>query len=60
MQMLTAFANAGKDVPLRIYPPGHHGAAYNPQSRRLINGAYDAYLARYFKGEIRDPGPTPH
>jgi len=59
MQMLTAFTNAGKDVPLRIYPPGHHGAAYNLQSRRLINGAYDAYLARYFKGEIRDPSATP-
>jgi dipeptidyl-peptidase-4 len=58
MQMLTAFTNAGKDVPLRIYPPGHHGAAYNLQSRRLINGAYDAYLARYFKGEIRDPSPA--
>ncbi len=59
MQMLTAFANAGKDVPLRLYPPGHHGAVYNQTSRRLINGAYDAYLARYFKGEIRDPSATP-
>jgi dipeptidyl-peptidase-4 len=59
MQMLTAFTNAGKDVSLRIYPPGHHGAAYNAQSRRLINGAYDAYLARYFKGEIRDASATP-
>jgi dipeptidyl-peptidase-4 len=59
MQLLTAFTNAGKDVPLRLYPPGHHGAAYNATSRRLINGAYDAYLARYFKGEIRDPSaPT--
>jgi len=54
MQLLTAFANAGKDVEVRLYPPGHHGAAYNATSRRLINGAYDAYLARYFKGEIRD------
>ena len=58
MQMLTAFTNAGKDVALRLYPPGHHGAAYNAQARRLINGAYDAYLARYFKGEIRDPSAT--
>ena len=55
MQMLTAFTNAGKDVELRLYPPGHHGAVYNAQSRRLMYGAYDAYLARFFKGEIRDP-----
>ena len=59
MQMLTAFTNAGKDVALRLYPPGHHGAAYNAQARRLINGAYDAHLARYFKGEIRDPSAAP-
>jgi dipeptidyl-peptidase-4 len=59
MQLLTAFTNAGKDVPFRLYPPGRHGAAYNAAARRLINGAYDAYLARYFKGEIRDPGTAP-
>jgi len=54
MQLLTALTNAGKDVDLRIYPPGHHGAAYNATARRLINGTYDAFLARHFKGEIRD------
>ncbi|HUQ19900.1 MAG TPA: S9 family peptidase [Gemmatimonadaceae bacterium] len=59
MQLLTAFTNAGKDVELRIYPPGHHGAAYNATSRRLISAVTDAYLARYFKGEIRDVGVAP-
>jgi dipeptidyl-peptidase-4 len=54
MQLLTALTNAGKDAELRIYPPGHHGAGYNTASRRLIAAVEDAYLARYFKGEIRD------
>jgi dipeptidyl-peptidase 4 len=53
MQLLTALTNAGKDVELRLYPPGRHGAGYNGQSRRLISVATDAFLARYFKGEIR-------
>jgi dipeptidyl-peptidase-4 len=35
-QLLTAFTAQGKDVDLRIYPPGHHGAAYDWQSYRLI------------------------
>lgn len=54
MQLLTAFTNAGKDVEVRLYPPGRHGAAYNRQASRLIIGATDAFLARYFKNEIRD------
>ncbi len=37
MQLLTALTNAGKDADLRIYPPGHHGAAYNQQSSFLIH-----------------------
>ncbi len=49
MQLLTALANAGRDVELRIYPPGHHGAAYNLESYRLIQKATDGYLARYLK-----------
>ena len=47
MQLLTAFTDAGKDVDLRIYPPGHHGAAYNAQSARLIVENTLAYLARW-------------
>ena len=49
MQLLTALANAGKDVDLRLYPPGRHGAAYNQQSQMLIIQAEDAYLARWLK-----------
>jgi len=54
MQMLTAFANAGKDVEVRLYPPGRHGAAYSRMAARLIAGSTDAFFARYLKGEIRD------
>jgi dipeptidyl-peptidase 4 len=50
MQLLTALADAGIDVDLRIYPPGHHGAAYNQQSFMLIEQAYNDFLARYLKG----------
>jgi dipeptidyl-peptidase-4 len=53
MQLLTALTNAGRDVELRLYPPGRHGATYNRQSSRLISAATDAFLARYLKGEIR-------
>ncbi|HEV7387540.1 MAG TPA: S9 family peptidase [Gemmatimonadaceae bacterium] len=49
MQLLTALTNAGRDAELRIYPPGHHGAAYNGASFRLIRQVTDAYLARYLK-----------
>ena len=47
MQLLTAFTNAGKDIDLRIYPPGRHGAAYDLQSFRLITDATNQYLERY-------------
>jgi dipeptidyl-peptidase-4 len=50
MQFLTAAANAGVDVDLRIYPPGRHGAAYNQASAMLIRRAANEYLARYLKG----------
>jgi len=59
MQMLTAFTNAGKDVELRLYPPGRHGSAYSGMASRLIARATDAFLARYFKGEIRDTSLAP-
>ncbi len=62
MQLLTAFTNAGRDVDLRLYPPGRHGAAYNGASARLIREVSDAYLARYLKGTgmsaaAAGPGP---
>lgn len=49
MQLLTALTNAGKDVDLRIYPPGAHGAAYNLQSYMLINQVSFEFLERYLK-----------
>ncbi len=50
MHMLTAFTNAGKDVDLRIFPPGAHGAAYNAQSYLLMMHIYFRYLERFLKG----------
>jgi len=50
MQLLTALTNAGKDVDLRIYPPGAHGAAYNWESYILISDVSFQYLERYLKG----------
>lgn len=52
MQLLTALTNAGRDAELRIYPPGHHGAAYNLQSYRLIQKVTDEYLARNLRGSV--------
>ncbi len=53
MQFLTAAANAGVDVDLRIYPPGRHGAAYNQASALLIRQVSFEYLERYLKGAGR-------
>jgi dipeptidyl-peptidase-4 len=47
MQLLTAFADAGKDIESRIYPPGHHGAAYSAVTARLINQAEFDFLTRW-------------
>jgi len=49
MQMLTDFTNAGKDVDVRIYPPGAHGVAYNQQSYLLLHQVYTSYLNRHLK-----------
>ncbi|HET8649032.1 MAG TPA: S9 family peptidase [Gemmatimonadales bacterium] len=54
MQLLTAMADAGHDVALRLYPPGHHGAAYNFMSYLLIQQNTDRWLARYLKGDTSD------
>ena len=51
MQLLTALTNAGKDVDLRIYPPGAHGAFYNARSYILIEEVYYHYLNRFLNGE---------
>jgi dipeptidyl-peptidase 4 len=47
MQMITAFTNTGKDIDLRIYPPGGHGVAYNQQSYLLLHQVYTNYLNRH-------------
>jgi dipeptidyl-peptidase-4 len=47
MQLLTAFTNANKNVDLRIFPPGHHGSAYNAQSARIISETTFDHLERY-------------
>ncbi|MEX1268229.1 MAG: S9 family peptidase [Balneolaceae bacterium] len=49
MQMITAFTNAGKDVDLRVYPPGEHGIAYNQESYLLLYQVYTDYLNRHLK-----------
>jgi dipeptidyl-peptidase-4 len=53
MQLLTAFTTAGKDVDLRIYPPGRHGAAYDFASYRLIQHVSNDFLAQWLKGEAK-------
>lgn len=55
MQLLTALTNAGKDVDLRIYPPGAHGAAYNLESYLLIQNVTYQYLERYLVGSCDIP-----
>ncbi len=49
MQLLTALTNAGHDVDTRIYPPGHHGAAYNGPSSMLIQQVTDEFLSEHLK-----------
>lgn len=47
MQMIRAFTDAGKDIDLRIYPPGEHGVAYSTQSYVLLYRTYTEYLNRF-------------
>ncbi|MEO1651954.1 MAG: S9 family peptidase, partial [Bacteroidota bacterium] len=49
MQLVKAFIDAGKDVDLRIYPPGAHGVAYNWPSYNLLYQQYTDYLNQYLK-----------
>lgn len=49
MQMMTAFASVGKDIDLRIYPPGEHGVSFNVQSEVLLYKTYTNYLNRLLK-----------
>ena len=47
MQMITAFTDAGKDIDLRIYPPGAHGVFYNRESFLLLHRVYTDFLERH-------------
>ncbi len=53
MQMLTAFTNNEKNIDLRIFPPGGHGAIYNFPSLILMYKTYFNYLQEYLKGNCR-------
>ncbi|MFL5539218.1 MAG: prolyl oligopeptidase family serine peptidase, partial [Longimicrobiaceae bacterium] len=53
MQLVTKLTGLGRDVELRIYPPGRHGAAYDWQSYRLIANVNFEFLERWLKA------PTP-
>lgn len=44
MQLMTALAASGKDVDLRIYPPGAHGVSFNSESYFLLYRTYTKYL----------------
>jgi len=49
MQLLSELTSNGKDIDLRIYPPGAHGVAFNTPSYYLLYQTYTNYLNRFFK-----------
>jgi dipeptidyl-peptidase-4 len=49
MQLLTALGSIGKDVELRFYPPGAHGAAFNGASYLVMTEAYTNEMCEYLK-----------
>jgi dipeptidyl-peptidase-4 len=51
MQLITAFTTAGKDVDLRIFPKGAHGAAYDLPSYVLLSNINFQYLEKHLKGK---------
>ncbi|HKK08158.1 MAG TPA: prolyl oligopeptidase family serine peptidase, partial [Gemmatimonadota bacterium] len=53
MQLLTALTDEGKDVDLRIYPPGRHGAAYDGTSLVLMRQVEFDFLQRELGGGPR-------
>ena len=50
-QLVTALIDNGKDVDLRIYPPGAHGVAYSGPSFVLLYTQYQDYLDKHLKGK---------
>ena len=51
MQLVRAFIDNGKDVDLRIYPPGGHHVGYSEISNALLYAQYIDYLNKYLKGD---------
>lgn len=49
MQLMTALTSAGKNVDLRIFPPGAHGVAFNTTSYILLYETYVNYLNEHLK-----------
>lgn len=43
-QLVNAFIQAGKDIDLKIYPPGDHGVAYDLTSYILLMTQYTDFL----------------
>lgn len=58
MQMVTAFTTAGKDIDLRIYPPGDHSVSYNVQSEILLYKTYTNYLNRLLQPSQQNESQT--
>lgn len=52
MQLVTALINVGKDIELKIYPPGGHSVTYNTISRYLYAAQHVDFLNRHLKGEF--------
>ncbi|MGM0667397.1 MAG: DPP IV N-terminal domain-containing protein [Bacteroidota bacterium] len=48
-QLVNAFNMAGKDIDLKIYPPGAHGISTNMVTHLLLMQQYTDYLMKYLK-----------
>jgi len=50
-QLLRALLDNGKDVDLKIYPPGDHSVAYDLNTYLLLMQSYTDYLDKYLMEE---------
>jgi dipeptidyl-peptidase-4 len=48
-QLVTALIDQGKKFGLKIFPPGHHGVAYDMNSRLLLYSEYLDFLEEHLK-----------
>ena len=49
MQLLTALGGIGKDVAVRLFPPGGHGAAFNGPSYVVMTEIYTNEMCEYLQ-----------